>query len=108
MLIRWERQIYVQHPSNLVTINAVEAFPLDDFSPEVILSNHSCIFRTSWLTSSQFHIALLDQAVRSGLQEAQRVADGSGSDAEKGKSCLCPAKRDDDADKTEQPRLKSK
>lgn len=44
------------HPSNLITINAVEAFPLEDFSPE---------------------------AVRSGLQEAQRVADGSGSEAEK-------------------------
>ena len=25
----------LQHPSNFITINAVEAFPLDDFSPEV-------------------------------------------------------------------------
>ncbi|KAK9899144.1 epsilon subunit of F1F0-ATP synthase N-terminal domain-containing protein [Cystobasidium minutum MCA 4210] len=44
------------HPSNSITINAVEAFPLEDFSPE---------------------------AVRAGLQEAERVVNGSGSEAEK-------------------------
>ncbi|ORY55733.1 putative ATP synthase delta chain mitochondrial precursor [Leucosporidium creatinivorum] len=44
------------HPNNLLTINAVEAFPLDAFSPE---------------------------AIRTGLAEAQRVAAGNGDAAEK-------------------------
>ncbi|KDE03942.1 ATP synthase subunit delta [Microbotryum lychnidis-dioicae p1A1 Lamole] len=44
------------HPNNLLTVNAVEAYPLDAFSPE---------------------------AIRSALSEAQRVASGSGDAAEK-------------------------
>ncbi|BGP56266.1 hypothetical protein JCM8202_001414 [Rhodotorula sphaerocarpa] len=44
------------HPNNLLTVNAVEAYPLDAFSPE---------------------------AIRSGLAEAQRVAGGSGTEEEK-------------------------
>ncbi|KWU44415.1 epsilon subunit of F1F0-ATP synthase N-terminal domain-containing protein [Rhodotorula sp. JG-1b] len=44
------------HPNNSLTINAVEAYPLDAFSPE---------------------------AIRSGLAEAQRVAGGSGTEEEK-------------------------
>ncbi|GAA5835954.1 hypothetical protein JCM11251_006612 [Rhodosporidiobolus azoricus] len=44
------------HPNNTLTINAVEAHPLDSFSPE---------------------------AIRSGLAEAQRVAAGSGTEEEK-------------------------
>ncbi|GAA5915103.1 hypothetical protein JCM8208_002627 [Rhodotorula glutinis] len=44
------------HPNNTLTINAVEAYPLDAFSPE---------------------------AIRSGLAEAQRVAGGSGTEEEK-------------------------
>ncbi|KEI39555.1 uncharacterized protein L969DRAFT_87505 [Mixia osmundae IAM 14324] len=44
------------HPSNLLTINAVEAYPLDQFSAE---------------------------AIRSGLSEAQKVASGNGSAEEK-------------------------
>lgn len=40
------------HPNNRLTVNAVEAYSLDQFSPE---------------------------AVRQGLSEAQRVAGGSGS-----------------------------
>ncbi|PKI83507.1 delta subunit of the central stalk of mitochondrial F1F0 ATP synthase, atp16 [Malassezia vespertilionis] len=44
------------HPNNSLTINAVEAFPLEDFSIE---------------------------AARQGLSEAQRVASGSGSKEEK-------------------------
>jgi len=42
-------------PGNLLSINAVEAFSLEDFSPE---------------------------AVRSGLAEAQKVASGAGSEEE--------------------------
>jgi len=42
-------------PGNLLSINAVEAYSLDDFSPE---------------------------AVRAGLADAQRVASGSGSEEE--------------------------
>lgn len=44
------------HPDNSLTVNAVEAFTLDSFSPD---------------------------AVRQGLTEAQRVASGSGSPEEK-------------------------
>ncbi|SCV70141.1 BQ2448_1535 [Microbotryum intermedium] len=44
------------HPNNLLTVNAVEAYPLDAFSPETI---------------------------RSALSEAQRVAFGSGDAVEK-------------------------
>ncbi|TNY18476.1 epsilon subunit of F1F0-ATP synthase N-terminal domain-containing protein [Rhodotorula diobovata] len=44
------------HPNNTLTVNAVEAYPLDAFSPE---------------------------AIRTGLAEAQRVAGGSGTEEEK-------------------------
>lgn len=44
------------HPNNRLTVNAVEAYSLEQFSPE---------------------------AVRQGLSEAQRVAGGSGSPEEK-------------------------
>ncbi|KAK4705900.1 F-type H+-transporting ATPase subunit delta, partial [Phenoliferia sp. Uapishka_3] len=44
------------HPNNTLTINAVEAYPLDAFSPE---------------------------AIRAGLTEAQRVVAGSGDEATK-------------------------
>ncbi|EPT04534.1 hypothetical protein FOMPIDRAFT_1021792 [Fomitopsis schrenkii] len=44
------------HPNNTLTINVVEAAPLEDFSPE---------------------------AVRANLQEAQRVAAGNGSEEDK-------------------------
>ena len=44
------------NPDNTLTINCVEAYPIDAFSPE---------------------------AVKSGLAEAQRVAAGSGSEVEK-------------------------
>ena len=42
-------------PGNLLSINAVEAYSLEDFAPE---------------------------AIRSGLAEAQRVANGGGSEEE--------------------------
>jgi len=44
------------HPNNMLTINAVEAAPLDDFSME---------------------------AIRSNLSEAQKVAAGNGSEEDK-------------------------
>ena len=49
------------HPSNLLTVNAVEAFTLDQFSPE---------------------------AVRQGLADAQRAANGSGSPEEKAEAAV--------------------
>ncbi|KAM0749052.1 ATP synthase subunit delta, mitochondrial [Meredithblackwellia eburnea MCA 4105] len=49
------------HPNNTLTINAVEAYPLDAFSPE---------------------------AIRSGLAEAQRVAAGSGDEATKAEAAV--------------------
>lgn len=44
------------HPNNRLTVNAIEAYPIDDFSPD---------------------------AVRSALSEAQRAASGSGSPEQK-------------------------
>ncbi|GAA6007763.1 hypothetical protein JCM11491_003956 [Sporobolomyces phaffii] len=49
------------HPNNTLTVNAVEAYPLDAFSPE---------------------------AIRSGLTEAQRVAGGSGTAEEKAEAAI--------------------
>ncbi|GAA5913708.1 F1F0 ATP synthase subunit delta [Sporobolomyces salmoneus] len=49
------------HPNNTLTVNAVEAYPLDAFSPE---------------------------AIRSGLAEAQRVAGGSGTEQEKAEAAI--------------------
>jgi len=49
------------HPNNILTVNAVEAFPLDAFSPE---------------------------AIRSSLAEAQKVAAGSGDEAEKAEAAI--------------------
>ncbi|GAA5820666.1 hypothetical protein JCM3770_004957 [Rhodotorula araucariae] len=49
------------HPNNTLTVNAVEAYPLDAFSPE---------------------------AIRHGLAEAQRVANGSGTEEEKAEALV--------------------
>ncbi|BGP49221.1 delta subunit of the central stalk of mitochondrial F1F0 ATP synthase, atp16 [Rhodotorula kratochvilovae] len=49
------------HPNNTLTVNAVEAYPLDAFSPE---------------------------AIRTSLAEAQRVANGSGTDEEKAEALI--------------------
>ena len=61
------------HPNNKLTINAVEAAPLEDFSSEVILSNFS----------EPPLIHCHHQAVRTNLAEAQRAASGSGSEEDK-------------------------
>jgi F-type H+-transporting ATPase subunit delta len=60
------------HPNNLLTINAVEAAPLEDFSLEV-----PCSFLCSSISYADF------QAVRANLSEAQRVASGTGSETDK-------------------------
>ncbi|BGP25521.1 ATP-synthase delta chain [Rhodotorula toruloides] len=49
------------HPNNTMTVNAVEAYPLDAFSSE---------------------------AIRSHLAEAQRVASGNGTDEEKAEAAI--------------------
>ena len=60
-----------------MTINAVEAYPLDSFSPEV-----RCRLKLSTQTLADVG-ETCQQAIRSGLAEAQRVANGSGSEEEK-------------------------
>ena len=58
------------HPNNKLTINVVEAAPLEDFSPEVHIS-------AIW--SNDSHWCRL-QAIRTNLQEALKVATGNGSE----------------------------
>jgi len=61
----------VVQPGSQLSINAVEAFPLEDFSVEV--SHHvGKIMIKGVLTSFQ--------AVRNQIAEAQKVASGSGSE----------------------------
>ena len=63
------------HPNNKLTINAVEAAPLDQFSVEV-RSLFVCVFL--------FPIFMcVYQAVRANLQEALKVVAGNGSEADK-------------------------
>ena len=63
------------HPNNKLTINAVEAAPLDAFSVEVCIP---CVL-SSPSPSSQATL----QAVRANLQEALKVAAGNGSEEDK-------------------------
>jgi F-type H+-transporting ATPase subunit delta len=65
------------HPNNKLTINVIEAAPLEDFSLEV-RSYHSLVY--SPLTSTQ--------AVRSNLSEAQKTLAGNGSEADKAEASL--------------------
>jgi len=62
------------HPKNELTVNVVEAAPLEDFSPEVSVECAN-ISRCADTASSQ--------AVRANLEEANRVANGSGSEKDK-------------------------
>jgi F-type H+-transporting ATPase subunit delta len=68
------------NPDNSLTINAVEAYPLDAFSADVRFSLNILI--TFSQRSNERRVTNV-QAVRSGLAEAQKVAAGSGSEAEK-------------------------
>lgn len=58
-------------PGSKLSINAVEGYPLEDFSAEVC-SNQGAVLRELCLT--------ITQAVRSQIQEAQKIASGSGSE----------------------------
>ena len=64
------------HPNNRLTINVVEAAPLDEFSIEVC---SSVIKYPTTLSLTD----LFMKAVRSNLQGALKVANGNGSEAEK-------------------------
>jgi F-type H+-transporting ATPase subunit delta len=64
------------HPNNKLTINAIEAAPLEDFSSEV----HAPAL------NAQVNMRLIMisfQTVRANLQEAQRVLSGNGSEEDK-------------------------
>ena len=63
------------HPNNRLTINVVEAAPLEDFSVDV------CGVVTYLNTLSLTDLFM--KAVRSNLQEALKVAGGNGSEADK-------------------------
>ncbi|GAA5902092.1 hypothetical protein JCM5296_006602 [Sporobolomyces johnsonii] len=67
------------HPNNTLTINAVEAYPLDAFSPEVRYLSSRRSSDRSLIIPRTFS----PQAIRSGLAEAQRVAAGNGTEEEK-------------------------
>ena len=63
------------HPNNKLTINVVEAAPLEDFSIEVC----SVMGYQNTLSMTDLFI----KAVRLNLQEALKVAGGQGSEADK-------------------------
>ena len=65
------------HPNNKLTINAIEAAPLEDFSSEV-RARHPM---DSPKMENSYMISL--QAVRANLQEAQKVLGGNGSEEDK-------------------------
>ena len=64
------------HPNNKLTINAIEAAPLEEFSQEV----HA---RHSMHRFNMKLIMISFQAVRANLQEAQKVLSGNGSEEDK-------------------------
>ncbi len=72
------------HPNNKLTINAVEAAPLDAFSAEVRTvapSRRKPALRSH--LSTNLYDAYLSKAVRANLQEALKVASGNGSEEDK-------------------------
>ena len=64
------------HPNNKLTVNVVEAAPLDAFSAEVRLIKYRLILYILMASLSM-------QAVRANLQEALKVANGNGSEQDK-------------------------
>ena len=60
----------IVQPDSQLSINAVEGFPLEDFSADVSIS----------FTPFDIQAADLLQAVRSQITEAQKIAGGSGSE----------------------------
>lgn len=94
------------HPNNLLTINAVEAcqsrplltlfasrriatlvadFPLSHLAPPVHPHPHTII---PFACSPDPLDAFSPEAIRAGLAEAQKVAAGSGSEAEKAEAAI--------------------
>jgi F-type H+-transporting ATPase subunit delta len=65
------------HPNNKLTINAIEAAPLEDFSSEVC----TCTALNAQVNMKLIMISF--QAVRANLQEAQKVLSGNGSEEDK-------------------------
>lgn len=65
------------HPDNKLTINVVEASPLEDFSLDVRFS-----MACNTLDFSKYLLPLF-QAVRGNLTEALKVANGNGSEEDK-------------------------
>jgi F-type H+-transporting ATPase subunit delta len=63
------------HPNNKLTINAIEAAPLEDFSSEV----HAPALNAQ----VNMRLMISFQTVRANLQEAQRVLSGNGSEEDK-------------------------
>jgi F-type H+-transporting ATPase subunit delta len=61
------------HPGNKLTINVIEAAPLESFSSEV----------SPFLTRTTVLSKFSSQAVRANLQEALKVAAGNGSEEDK-------------------------
>ena len=64
------------HPNNKLTINAIEAAPLEDFSSEVY-----ALALNAYVNMKLIMIFI--QAVRANLQEAQKVLSGNGSEEDK-------------------------
>ena len=65
----------IVQPNSVLSINAVEGFPLEDFSAEV--SFRSFLEGGSWTGPC---VDSDGQAVRSQISEAQKIASGSGSE----------------------------
>lgn len=59
-------------PGSQLSINAVEGFPVEDFSPDVSIFPLAC--------QAPVLIQIIQQAVRSQITEAQKIASGSGSE----------------------------
>lgn len=74
------------HPNNRLTVNAIEAYPLDDFSPDVSASvtsrSKACLFIAADISILPSHPSPR-QAIRAALSEAQKNASGSGSAEQK-------------------------
>lgn len=64
----------IVQPDSQLSINAVEGFPLEEFSADVSL-RPACTDR-----SPTYQLAFLKQAVRSQITEAQKIAGGGGSE----------------------------
>lgn len=67
----------IVHPNNSLTINAVEAAPLEDFSPEVCCLPLELLFVSQWTNAMMFAF----QAIRQSLAEAQKATSTGSEEA---------------------------